>query len=73
MPKTDAFRMFGMMARISVLVGDITQQKVDAVVNAANRKLTGGSGVNGAIYKANGLFKRLSNVEVEYGDKIRND
>jgi len=46
--------MLGMAARISVLVGDITQQKVDAVVNAANRELTGGSGVSGAAYKANG-------------------
>jgi O-acetyl-ADP-ribose deacetylase len=43
-----------MPADISVLVGDITQQKVDAVVNAANRELTGGSGVNGAIHKAGG-------------------
>jgi len=40
--------------KISVLVGDITQQRVDAVVNAANSELTGGSGVNGAIHKAGG-------------------
>jgi O-acetyl-ADP-ribose deacetylase (regulator of RNase III) len=46
--------MFGMTAKISILVGDITQQKVDALVNAANRELTGGSGVNGAIHKAGG-------------------
>jgi len=43
-----------MTAKISVLVGDITQQKVAAVVNAANQELTGGSGVNGAIHKAGG-------------------
>lgn len=43
-----------MVPKLSVLVGDITQQKVDAVVNAANRELTGGSGVNGAIQKAGG-------------------
>lgn len=43
-----------MAAKISVLVGDITKQKVHAVVNAANRELTGGSGVNGTIHKAGG-------------------
>jgi O-acetyl-ADP-ribose deacetylase len=42
------------MPKVSVIIGDITQQKVDAVVNAANRELTGGSGVNGAIHKAGG-------------------
>jgi len=42
------------MARASVIIGDITLQDVDAVVNAANRDLTGGSGVNGVIHKAGG-------------------
>jgi O-acetyl-ADP-ribose deacetylase (regulator of RNase III) len=42
------------MPKVSVIIGDITQQKVDAVVNAANPELTGGSGVNGAIHKAGG-------------------
>ena len=41
-------------SKLQLVLGNIVEQKTDAVVNAANNRLTPGGGVSGAIHRAAG-------------------
>ena len=54
---------------IQLIKGDITKIEVDAIVNAANSRLAGGGGVDGAIHKAGGpsIMKECDSIRIQTG------